>query len=205
MALKIGPDSNEFEWKREECFIVRKPDPPVIISVTKEPAGRLKTTTVQILDYNLNRCVLPFAKSVPRGLHLHRFIRFDIDDRKGLEIVILTALLTFSDANEAVHTPEGNGTPVLSRTTSVAPAGAKDMPPPPPPKPAPKVGVERIAELQAMKGEYNEIIISDEGTIADYAAYCNGLLQVGCNGDVLQFVILIHGGFRRMMQCFLFP
>lgn len=47
--------SNEFEWKREECFMIRKPDPPVIIAVTKETPGRLKTTSVQILDYNLNR------------------------------------------------------------------------------------------------------------------------------------------------------
>lgn len=46
---------HELEWKREECFLLRKPDPPVIVSVTKEASGRLKTTTVQILDYNLNR------------------------------------------------------------------------------------------------------------------------------------------------------
>jgi hypothetical protein len=46
---------HEFEWKREECFMIRKPDPPVIIAVTKEPPGRLKTISVQILDYNLNR------------------------------------------------------------------------------------------------------------------------------------------------------
>lgn len=35
--------------------MVRKPDPPVMVAVTKEPTGRLKTTAVQILDYNLNR------------------------------------------------------------------------------------------------------------------------------------------------------
>lgn len=139
-----------------------------------------------------------FKNYISERLRFHRLIRFDIDDRKGLEIVILTALLTFSDTNEAVHTPEGNSSPSvnpLSRTTSVAAAGAKDIPPPPPPKPAPKIGLERIAEMQAIKGEYNEIIISEEGTIADYAAYCNGLLQVGCSEDVLQFGILIHGTF----------
>lgn len=48
---------HEFEWKREECFMIRKPDPPVLIAVTKEPAGRIKTTSVQILDYNINRYV----------------------------------------------------------------------------------------------------------------------------------------------------
>lgn len=55
---------------------------------------------------------------------------------------------------------------------------ANEAPPPPPPRPAPKTGIDRIAELQAMKGEYNEIIVSDEGDINDYAAYCNSLLQV---------------------------
>lgn len=48
---------HEFEWKREECFMLRKPDPPVLVAVTKEPPGRIKTSVVQILDYNLNRYV----------------------------------------------------------------------------------------------------------------------------------------------------
>lgn len=47
--------SHEFEWRREECYILRKPDPAVLVAVTKEPPGRLRTSTVQILDYNLNR------------------------------------------------------------------------------------------------------------------------------------------------------
>lgn len=52
-----------------------------------------------------------------------------------------------------------------------------------------------------MKGEYNEIIISEEGSVADYAAYCNGLLQVGCNEDFLQFGILIHGTSPCVGRC----
>lgn len=44
-----------FEWKREECFLIRKPDPAVLVAITKETTGRSKTMTVQILDYNLNR------------------------------------------------------------------------------------------------------------------------------------------------------
>ena len=48
---------HEFEWRREECYILRKPDPAVLVAVTKEPPGRLRTSTVQILDYNLNRYV----------------------------------------------------------------------------------------------------------------------------------------------------
>jgi hypothetical protein len=50
-------ETHEFEWKREECFIIRKPDPPVLVAVTKEPPGRIRTASVQILDYNLNRYV----------------------------------------------------------------------------------------------------------------------------------------------------
>ncbi|KAF9475223.1 hypothetical protein BDN70DRAFT_814447 [Pholiota conissans] len=157
-------EEHEFEWKREECFMIRKPDPPVIIAVTKEPAGRLKTTSVQILDYNLNR--------------------FDIDDRKGLEIVVLTALMTFQDSNEAHHTPE----PPAPASSSVLARAATSLigspisppneaPPLPPPKPAPRTGLDRIAEMQASQGEYNEIIVSGEGTIEDYGEYCNTLLQ----------------------------
>jgi len=48
---------HEFEWKREECYMLRKPDPPVLVAVTKVTPGRLKTSSVQILDYNLNRSV----------------------------------------------------------------------------------------------------------------------------------------------------
>ncbi|KAF8967649.1 hypothetical protein BDZ97DRAFT_1656154 [Flammula alnicola] len=156
-------EEHEFEWKREECFMIRKPDPPVIIAVTREPAGRLKTTSVQILDYNLNR--------------------FDIDDRKGLEIVVLTALLTFQDANEAHHTPEPSASPgnpltrVASSFAGTSVPSNDDAPPLPPPKPAPKTGIDRIAELQAIKGEYNEIIVNGEGNIQDYAEYCTKLLQ----------------------------
>ena len=105
--------------------------------------------------------------------------RFDVDDRKGLEIVILTALLTFSDANDASHLSEPPTlNKALSRNASQAPTVNDMPPPPPPPKPAPKTGVDRIAEMQAAKGEYNELIISDEGSVADYAQYCNSLLQV---------------------------
>ncbi len=32
--------------------------------------------------------------------------------------------------------------------------------------------------MQAIKGEYNEIIISDEGSVADYAAYYFRLVVV---------------------------
>ncbi|KAF8636371.1 hypothetical protein AX17_003556 [Amanita inopinata Kibby_2008] len=175
-------EEHEFEWKREECYIVRKPDPPVLVAVTKEPTGRLKTMSVQVLDYNINR--------------------FDINDRKGLEIVILTALLTFQDYNE-VHqarnessSPKGlakgkkspgnlvnlatsspsSAIPVASPLANLPPA-IELTPPPPPPKPAPKTGIDRIAEMQALRGEINEVVVEDQGTVRDYAQYCFNLLQ----------------------------
>ncbi|KAI5832386.1 hypothetical protein K523DRAFT_414197, partial [Schizophyllum commune Tattone D] len=91
---------HEFEWKREACYLIRKPDPAVMVAITKEPTGKIQTTSVQILDYNLNR--------------------FDIDDRKGLELVILTALLTFQDYNIAAKAPKGStsATATPSRTNS---------------------------------------------------------------------------------------
>ncbi|KAF8909354.1 hypothetical protein CPB84DRAFT_1813071 [Gymnopilus junonius] len=163
-------ESHNFEWKREECFMIRKPDPPVIVAVTRETTGRLRTQSVQILDYNLNR--------------------FDIDDRKGLEIVILTALLTFQDANEAYHAPDSTSAPSsnpLSRASSQGtPSSNENAPPQPPPRPAPKTGIDRITELQALKGEYNEIVISDEGSIEDYGEYCNKLLQ----DDAMLFITI---------------
>jgi hypothetical protein len=116
--------------------------------------------------------------------------RFEINDRKGLEIVVLTALLTFQDNNESQRnsdpTPSLPPSSIpLNKAPSPAPVvlalQSNDMPPLPP-KPAPKTGVDGIAEMQAMKGEYNEIIISDEGDVHDYAEYCNNLLQV-CAAD----------------------
>ncbi|EKM81872.1 hypothetical protein AGABI1DRAFT_36383 [Agaricus bisporus var. burnettii JB137-S8] len=154
-------EEHEFEWKREECFMLRKPDPPVLVAVSKETNSRLKNTTVQILDYNLNR--------------------FDVDDRKGLELVILTALLTFSDANEqyaiAPPPPSSNSRAVSSPSNVKPPATILEARPLPPPKPAPKTGMDRIAELQAIRGEYNEVTVEDEGSVEHYAQYCSNLLS----------------------------
>ncbi|TFY61486.1 hypothetical protein EVG20_g7041 [Dentipellis fragilis] len=132
-------EGHDFEWKREECYMLRKPDPAVLVALTKEPPGKLKTTAVQILDYNLNR--------------------FDIADRKGLEIVILTALLTFHDLNETYHVP--------ADTSSASTA----------PGQPPATGVDRVAEIQAMRGEVNEITVEDECDVDDWAAYAANLLE----------------------------
>jgi hypothetical protein len=123
-----------------------------------------------------------------------RWNRFDINDRKGLEIVILTALLTFQDFNEPTTEAAAKAQKVPDvvvaaastnpATTTVAniPAYAAPvvelLPPPPPPKPAPKAGVDRIAEMHAVRGEVNEVLVEDEGVVPDYAQYCYNLLQV---------------------------
>jgi hypothetical protein len=106
--------------------------------------------------------------------------RFDINDRKGLEILILTALLTFSDSNEAYHTPSSILPSPKSNSTddNAKPIASTEIPPQRPPKPAPKTGVDRIAELQAIRGEYNEVTVEDEGSVQDYAQYCSNLLTV---------------------------
>lgn len=54
-TINLARYRHEFEWRREECYIIRKPDPAVLVAVTKEPSGRIRTSSVQILDYNLNR------------------------------------------------------------------------------------------------------------------------------------------------------
>lgn len=111
--------------------------------------------------------------------------RFDIEDRKGLEIVILTALLTFQEPNEGFQadgasvpsspTIGGRAKSLSARTKPQS--GAADHPPPPPPKPV-KTGLEQIAEMQAIRSEINEVIVGDEGSAEDYAQYCWNLLQV---------------------------
>lgn len=141
-------EEHEFEWKREECFLVRKPDPAVLVAITKETAGKSRTATVQILDYNLNR--------------------FDIADRKGLEIALLTTLLTIQDMAAANNAPAD---PVI-----LAPPVQPEAPPSPPPRPAPKTGVNRIAEMHALRYEPNEVTVNEEGSIEDYGAYAEGLL-----------------------------
>ena len=129
--------------------------------------------------------------------------RFEIQDRKGLEIVILTALMTFVDATrEGGSGAAAPSTPIVSSSAQAAaivgvsqgtatmqnvrpsPHGRQGSgtfnvkPPALPSKPAPKTGVDRIAEIQAGKGEYNEIIVEEEGSVEDYGELCTRLLQV---------------------------
>jgi hypothetical protein len=48
-----------------------------------------------------------------------------------------------------------------------------------PPKPAPKTGVERVAELHALRRDaVNEVSVAPEGAVGDWAQFCAGLLRV---------------------------
>ncbi|KAH9025528.1 hypothetical protein EDB85DRAFT_2178159, partial [Lactarius pseudohatsudake] len=117
-------------------------------AITKDTAGKSRTATVQILDYNLNR--------------------FDIADCKGLEIALLTTLLTIQDMAAANNTPAD---PVI-----LAPPVQPEAPPTPPSRPAPNMGVNRIAEMHAMRYEPNEVTVNEEGSIEDYGEYVESLL-----------------------------
>ncbi len=106
---------------------------------------------------------------------------FDIHDLKGLEIVILTALLTFSDLNETYHGPAT--TPPVGAALTSAPSTPSGPPPALPPKPEPRKGVDRVAEMHAVcaaqgEGEANEIMVWEECDIDDYAQYAERLLNV---------------------------
>lgn len=96
--------------------------------------------------------------------------RFDIADRKGLEITLLTTLLIIQDMAAANNAPAD---PVV-----LAPPVQPEAPPSPPPRPAPKTGINRIAEMHAMRYEPNEVTVNEEGSIEDYGEYAESLLAV---------------------------
>ncbi|KAH9019779.1 hypothetical protein EDB85DRAFT_1815085, partial [Lactarius pseudohatsudake] len=117
-------------------------------AITKDTARKSRTATVQILDYNLNR--------------------FDIADCKGLEIALLTTLLTIQDMAAVNNTPAD---PVI-----LAPPVQPEALPTPPSRPAPNMGVNRIAEMHAMCYKPNEVTVNEEGSIEDYGEYAESLL-----------------------------
>ena len=116
---------------------------------------------------------------------LTMFDRFNIQDRKGLEIVILSALLSFQDLNETYHTPKdgSNATspvpvPAVSATSPSSPG-----PPAVPPRPEPRHGLERVSEMHTVRsaqgeGDANEVYVCEECDIEDYARYAEKLLNV---------------------------
>ena len=88
-----------------------------------------------------------------------------------MEITILATLLTFQDLTAP------NSAQSESQAASPPPPAQAEAPSPPP-RPAPKTGVDRIAELHAMRHEPNEVMVNEEGSVENYGEYAEGLLAV---------------------------
>jgi hypothetical protein len=68
--------------------------------------------------------------------------RFDIDDRKGLEVVLLSALLTFTDYTEGFRDASSSQDPATAKlmgAVTTVPAAASKLATAPPVPPAPPV------------------------------------------------------------------
>lgn len=119
---------------------------------------------------------------------------FDIEDRKGLEIVILSALLSFQDAFDDSHAKREDPVSLPSLPSSsisnlvVTPEEVRARTPKPK-----KTGVEQVAERQ--KGDLQDITVFDEGEVLDYAQYCANFLEV-CPGPLLETLIYFKWYFR---------
>ncbi|KAF8317173.1 hypothetical protein DL93DRAFT_2077390 [Clavulina sp. PMI_390] len=153
-------EGHEFEWKKESCYLLRKPDPPVQVAVT-DAAKKGKPASVQVLDYNLRR--------------------FDIDDKKGLEIVMLCALLSFSDYTEGFN---NQAAPAAARPAVPSGSGARIAGPS-----APPVLTPPPAAIIPSSAERNEIIVTEDGAAHDYAQHCANVLG---DPDILFIIIRSH-------------
>ncbi|KZT59885.1 hypothetical protein CALCODRAFT_421145, partial [Calocera cornea HHB12733] len=166
-------ENHEFEWKKEACFLIRKPDPPVIVCSCDAPSMS-KRSALQILDYNLQR--------------------FDIEDRKGLEICIIAGLLSFYDQQEESNRqkqqdPRKPGVPLRPSPPKLTPQASeefldvkKDLPP------APSAPVPR---------DGNEIFILDDVPIDDYVQTCAELLR----DESILFIILRAQSLSTVPKC----
>ncbi|KZP01714.1 hypothetical protein CALVIDRAFT_594408 [Calocera viscosa TUFC12733] len=162
-------EGHEFEWKKEACFLIRKPDPPVIVCSCDAPQTS-KRSALQILDYNLQR--------------------FDIEDRKGLEICIIAGLLSFYDQQEESNrlkqpgvVPLRSSPPQLTPQPSAEHLDVKKDLPPPPSAPVPRDG--------------NEIFIMDDVPIDDYVQQCGELLKE----ESFLFIILRAQSITTVPKC----
>ncbi|KEP55202.1 hypothetical protein V565_007080 [Rhizoctonia solani 123E] len=146
-------EEHEFEWKKEECYILRKPDPPVLIAVT-EPEKKNKKGIVQFLDYNLSR--------------------FDINDKKGLEVLLIASLLSFQDQSEEYRARASVAETHSGGLRAYQTSSAGNSTPALPPKP----GEALVVKLQSShKHEPNEIIVGSEGAVDEYVDLACNLLQ----------------------------
>lgn len=92
--------------------------------------------------------------------------------------MILAALLSFQDSSDVHHGSRDEGSPTSSILPALGTRRESDGAPIPPPRPAPRMGLDRVAEIQAMRREVNEVAVEDECAVNDYAQYCANLLQV---------------------------
>ncbi|CAE7124972.1 unnamed protein product [Rhizoctonia solani] len=173
-------EEHEFEWKKEECFILRKPDPPVLIAVT-EPEKKNKKGIVQFLDYNLSRyAIFSFFSFYlrheiqhPLNLTLSK-IRFDISDKKGLEVLLIASLLSFQDQSEEYRTRAAVAEATSGGMRAYQSSSAENSTPVLPPKP----GEALVVKLQSShKHEPNEIVVGSEGAVDEYVDLACNLLQ----------------------------
>ncbi|PWN44727.1 hypothetical protein IE81DRAFT_321049 [Ceraceosorus guamensis] len=72
------------------CQVVRKPDPPVAVCRYR-PASKSRAGQIELYDYNLTR--------------------LEVQDRKGLEILLLSLLLSLLDAETDDNNPRPAGVP----------------------------------------------------------------------------------------------
>ncbi|KAG9102517.1 hypothetical protein FRC06_001893 [Ceratobasidium sp. 370] len=156
-------EDHEFEWKKDECYLLRKPDPPVLVAVS-ESEQRNKKAIVQFLDYNLSR--------------------FDVEDRRGLEVVLVASLLSFQDQSDeyrsraAAADAASGGLRAYSRQPSSS-GSAPALPP--------KPGEAMVVKLQSShKHEPNEIVVGSEGAIDEYVDLACNLLQ----DDSMMFIMI---------------
>ncbi|KAG8951867.1 hypothetical protein FRC04_005559 [Tulasnella sp. 424] len=162
-------EEHTFEFKREECFLLRKPDPPVLVAVYEfdKKQNKPEVGLVQLLDYNLTR--------------------FDVEDRKGLEIVILTGLLSFQDAITGQPDNAGGPAPEATMLTRVTTFGAGAAGSPPVPQLPPKDVGMQVSGLQIReKAAPNEVIVTNMFEVEEYAQYAANLLK----DDKMLFIVV---------------
>lgn len=98
--------------------------------------------------------------------------------------MILSALLSFADSSEDQHVRRDENTSSTSsgfsflKPTKSSEQDPPAVPPELPPKPAQpeKTPITRIVDMQT--GALNEIVVSEDGDVGDYAQYCANLLEV---------------------------
>jgi len=100
--------------------------------------------------------------------------------------------MTFNDSNDLYHTPtlSSSSIPREGSDNNVPTSPITRPAPAPPPRPPKKLGIDRIAEIQALRGQFNEVTVENEGSVEDYGQYCANLFQ----DDAMLFVTILSDG-----------